>query len=355
MDIVTRARPRDDIIPLDMGEDTKKILGCLAGLALGDAMGRPTELLFNYNRIEKRYGRVEGLIGPDAGAVTDDTRLTLTVADAIIAKGGMVTADELVDHWKRHPEFTWRKFLRSYNRSEGFWIGEHIVAFAGRLGVPGHLTGYLNPSSAVAGNEAAMIMSPVGILFRGGPDEAADHARELSRATIVGPGAEVAAAWAAAISSAFVSDATTDSVIESARQSANTRTRGYIDRALWAAEGCADVFAARPDLYRGCLKSVPIDSRETIPVALAIFKLTDGDPMAAVIGGANFGRDSDTIAGMAGLLSGALRGIDAIDHDMYRKVCETNRIDLEWYAERLAGLRPKGGAGTKGSGDKEER
>jgi len=60
-----------------------------------------------------------------------------------------------------------------------------------------------------------------------------------------------------------------------------------------------------------------------------------GDPMTAVIGGANLGRDSDTIAGMAGLLSGALRGIEAIDQEMYKKVCEVNGFDLGVYAERL--------------------
>ncbi|MCJ7652696.1 MAG: hypothetical protein MUO75_03220 [Actinobacteria bacterium] len=60
-----------------------------------------------------------------------------------------------------------------------------------------------------------------------------------------------------------------------------------------------------------------------------------GDAMTAVIGGANLGRDSDTIAGMAGLLPGALRGIEAIDQEVYEKICEVNGFDLEVYAERL--------------------
>jgi ADP-ribosylglycohydrolase len=171
-----------------VGADVERIHGCLAGLAVGDAMGRPTELLFSYKRIEKKYGRVEDLKGRHAGAVTDDTRLTLTVADAILEKGGMISADDLVDHWKDRPDFRWRWFLKSYNRSEGFWFGEHIVAFAGRLGVPGHLTGYLNASSLFAGNEAAMIMAPVGIVLRGRPDEAAAGGEALSHACIVGPG-----------------------------------------------------------------------------------------------------------------------------------------------------------------------
>jgi ADP-ribosylglycohydrolase len=321
-----------------VGADVERIHGCLAGLAVGDAMGRPTELLLSYKRIEKKYGRVETLKGRQAGAVTDDTRLTKTVADAILEKGGMVSADDLVDHWKYRPDFRWRKFLKSYNRSEGFWFGEHIVAFAGRLGVPGRFTGYLNASSLFAGNEAAMIMAPVGIVLRGRPDEAAVSGEALSHACIVGPGAEMAGAWAAAISEALAGGATVESVLGAARGHASARILPYIDRALGVADRFSDVYEVRHALYSACLRPIQVDSRETVPVAMAMFKIAGGEPMTAVIGGANFGRDSDTIAGMAGLLSGALSGIEAIDAGTYRRVSEVNGFDLEDYARRLAAL-----------------
>jgi ADP-ribosylglycohydrolase len=319
-------------------KEHSRILGCLAGLAVGDAMGRPTELLLNYRRIEARHGKVTTLIGKDAGAVTDDTRLTLTLADAILERGRMISADELIDSWKWRPEFSWRKFLRSYNRSVGFWIGEHIVAWAGRLGVPGHLTGFLNPSWLFDGNEAAMIMAPVGIIFRGRPREAALAAREVARAMLVGEGVEAAGAWAAAIAAALTEGATVVSIVEEARRNASPKMRASMDRALSASERYSDVFSVRPGLYRCCLRPVMIDSRETVPVALALFRIAGGDPMTAVIGGANFGRDADTIAGMAGLLSGALAGIDSIDPELYRRVCEVNGFDIEDYAARLAAV-----------------
>jgi ADP-ribosylglycohydrolase len=293
-----------------MATELQKIQGCLAGLAVGDAMGRPTELLFNYRRIEKKYGRVQALVGRDAGAVTDDTRLTLTVADAIIEKGAMISADDLVAHWKHHPDFRWRKFLKSYNRNEGYWFGEHVVAFAGRLGVPGRYTGYLNASSLFAGNEAAMIMAPVGIVLRGRPEKACREGYALAHACIVGAGADMAGAWAAAISEALCREATVESVLEVARQSAPARIRTFIERALRVAAG----------------------------FALAMFMLAAGDPMTAAIGGANFGRDSDTIAGMAALLAGALSGIDAIDSGIYTRVSEVNGFDIEGYASRLADI-----------------
>ncbi|MFH1150832.1 MAG: ADP-ribosylglycohydrolase family protein [Actinomycetota bacterium] len=321
-----------------MYDEMGRVHGCLAGLAVGDAMGRPTELLLNYRRIERRYGRVTGLVGRDAGMVTDDTRLTLTVADAILANGGIVDADGLIDSWKDNPEFAWRKFLRSFNRRDGFWIGEHIVAWAGRLGLPGHLAGLLNPSWLAAGNEAAMIMAPVGILFRGRPEEAMRAGRDLGRACITGPALDVAGMWAACIAEALACGATVGSVLEAAVSFSTDRVRGYVDRALALSKGYSDPYSARAELYRCCLQPVFIDARETVPIALSMFAIAEGDPMTAILGGANFGRDSDTIAGMAGLLSGALAGFGAIDVGAYAKVTRANDFDLGRYAERLLAI-----------------
>jgi ADP-ribosylglycohydrolase len=321
-----------------MPTDLEKIHGCLAGLAVGDAMGRPTELLFNYKRIEKKLGRVTGLVGRARGEVTDDTRLSLTVADAIIDKGGMVTADELVDSWSRRPEFAWRRFARSFDRSQGFWFGEHVVAFAGRHGVPGRYTGYLNASWMFVGNEAAMIMAPVGIVFRGRPDEAARAGRQMSRACIVGTASDIAGAWAAGIAAALMPGATVETVVEVVRANAPARVLGYFDKALHIASRYDDVFEVRRALYESCLRLIQVDARETVPVALAMFVIARGDPMTAVIGGANFGRDSDTIAGMAGLLAGALSGVGRLDKQIYEAVLDANGFDMADYASRLEAI-----------------
>ncbi|MGZ5432547.1 MAG: ADP-ribosylglycohydrolase family protein, partial [Thermoanaerobaculia bacterium] len=47
------------------------------------------------------------------------------------------------------------------------------------------------------------------------------------------------------------------------------------------------------------LRAMP-DARETVPVALSLFYLANGDPRQTILYGANFGRDADTIASMAG-------------------------------------------------------
>jgi len=66
-----------------------KALGCLLGLAYGDALGRPTEFL-TVAEIERKYGpggprELDG----DPALVTVDTQLTLAVAWALHAAGAV--------------------------------------------------------------------------------------------------------------------------------------------------------------------------------------------------------------------------------------------------------------------------
>lgn len=65
-----------------------KVLGALYGFAIGDAMGATTEFM-TASAIHAQYGQVDQIIGGGwlhlkAGEVTDDTQMTLCVADAIM-------------------------------------------------------------------------------------------------------------------------------------------------------------------------------------------------------------------------------------------------------------------------------
>ena len=54
---------------------------------------------------------------------------------------------------------------------------------------------------------------------------------------------------------------------------------------------------------------------ELLGFALAMFKIAKGDVRQAAIGGTNIGRDSDTIAGRAAMLSGALKGAKSVPEE----------------------------------------
>ena len=81
--------------------------------------------------------------------------------------------------------------------------------------------------------------------------------------------------------------------------------RQLIEQALALARSANDYTAFRAAYHQRFRRAIACDSRETVPATLAICLLADGDPWKAVTYGANFGRDADTIACMAGYVCGA--------------------------------------------------
>jgi hypothetical protein len=79
-------------------------------------------------------------------------------------------------------------------------------------------------------------------------------------------------------------------------------------------------------------------SIEEVPVALGFLIVTGGDLVEAVRGAANYGRDNDSIAGMAGAIAGALGGEAAIPVDWRERVDAANRTDTGALADQLAAL-----------------
>jgi len=77
------------------------------------------------------------------------------------------------------------------------------------------------------------------------------------------------------------------------------------------------------------------DSRDTVSSALALFILAKGDPVKTVIYGANFGRDTDTIACMAGGVAGAYAGIEGFPKEWVEKVKKGSDRDQEKLARDL--------------------
>ena len=67
---------------------SNKVHGALYGVAIGDALGGPVEFM-SADEIRRRHGRIENMIGGGwlglkPGEVTDDTQMTIAVADGIL-------------------------------------------------------------------------------------------------------------------------------------------------------------------------------------------------------------------------------------------------------------------------------
>lgn len=93
-----------------------------------------------------------------------------------------------------------------------------------------------------------------------------------------------------------------------------------IEKALKIAKDAGDYKKFREEFYKTSLEIVMCDSRETVPCALALFYLANGDPVKAIIYGVNFGRDADTIGTMVGALAGAFKGVEGLKHEWVTKV-----------------------------------
>lgn len=321
--------------------------GCLAGLALGDALGMPSEFL-TPDEIAAAYGRIEGLVrapaghphaGLPLGRVTDDTEQALALAGVYLRQGRLdaeAVAQALLD-WEDHQE------------NASLYIGPST-----RQALEALRAGASPRESGRGGktNGAAMRIAPVGIVHAGDRESTL---RDTVEACLPTHGTTLAisgaAAVACAVSEAMVEGATVQSVLAAAQVGARRgRQHGAwtwtppleerIDLAVRLVNDAQDEERALHALYAWV--GVDLAVAESVPAAFGLVALAQGDPMQAVRHAANLGGDTDTIGAMAGAVCGALRGIGAVDRELLAVVERTNHLDLAGVARGLlaAGGRP---------------
>ncbi len=78
-----------------------------------------------------------------------------------------------------------------------------------------------------------------------------------------------------------------------------------------------------------------------MPLALGFLVVTRGDFEQSIFGGANYGRDCDSIASMAGAIAGTLHGAQAIRPGWIDQIKRANRIDLDELGNGLTLLARK--------------
>jgi ADP-ribosylglycohydrolase len=69
-------------------------------------------------------------------------------------------------------------------------------------------------------------------------------------------------------------------------------------------------------------------SIEELPIALGLALVAGGTYREAVLGAVNYGRDSDSIATMAGAITGALGGAAEVPAEWLDEVTRASKIDL---------------------------
>ncbi len=360
--------------PTTLLED--KAMGCLAGAAVGDAIGGATEG-WTVDAIRERYG---GWVDDIVPAFEDGTPRSERLSR--YAKGnGRITDDTLMTHALVEVYRRRRRHLGAYDVAEELvpllmgpaqWIPDmereeppiQRLFLAEKWLVARLHYGHVDPREAGVGNivncGAAMYMAPVGIVNPADPQGAYAEAIDIAGAHQSSYGREAAGVMAAAVAAAMGPDADVDSVVSAAIGVAHDGTRSALeavvdcarsfggdprDRETWVTllpalrAAMAPFDTVGPD-YRDPGLAARRPSRlhaiEELPVALGIVVATAGDTREAVLAATNYGRDSDSIATMAGAITGALNGLVSVPEQWRRQVATESQIELGEPALALA-------------------
>jgi ADP-ribosylglycohydrolase len=286
-----------------------KVYGCLVGGLIGDAMGAPAEGK-TYEEIEKQFGELRDF----EGAGTDDSAIKQILIEAILESGGYVTADEFAASFLRNKAKFYKLFyIPVRNMFHKVESGLSLPVYAG--------LGNMHSSSS------AMSISPMGIINACNPRQAAVETFDVAGLIHAGDSTfcrDGACAIAAATAEAINPAATVDSVLNAStaylHKTSSRVMIGWIDKTLKMARETGDYKKFRHAFYKTNLGDIISDSRETVPCVLALFYLAKGDPQQAIIYGANFGRDSDTIGTMVGALAGGFKGVGALKSEWVAKI-----------------------------------
>jgi ADP-ribosylglycohydrolase len=292
--------------------------GALIGTAIGDALGRPAEQR-SPRELRQRYGRLTdfqpwpGWMSGPKGTVTDDTQMTMCVAECLVANDARVDPADLA-----------RRFVAwlPIGRGKGRACVEAVSALA--RGVP-----WVEAGVPSAGNGAAMRAAPVGLAHVDDLNALRKDAALSAVVTHAHPTAVVSAvahAWLVARLASItpgqldapVLVADLHEAIDDLHDPGNPERGwehrpGKTDRPVRLADRLAEVpelLDRSPEeasdwLYCG------VFVLESLPMALWHFLHAIDDPERAVVDAVMGGHDADTVASMTGAYIGAYLGHDA--------------------------------------------
>lgn len=318
---------------------------CLAGLAIGDALGMPTEFL-TPGQISEHFGWVEDFVpSPEwhphscmrPGEITDDTGQALAIARAYGQNGTLglnAVIRELTNWAEGMPEEKYEVLVGpSTSRAlEAIKSGTHPE----KSGASGKTNG------------GSMRVAPVGIVRRGDITKAVEDAHVACIPThnttvaIAGAGA-VAAAIAEALKRESTLESITNAGKAGAREGGKNGTWAWgtrLEKRIELAEQIVGETENENQALCKLYEYVGVDMlvAESIATAFGIVRLAKGDPMKACVLGANIGGDTDTIAAVSGAICGAWRGMNYIDKGLLKVVLEVNGLDLCHEVQHLANI-----------------
>ena len=329
--------------------------GALAGLALGDALGMPTQEM-SPEQIRSVYGRITGLVDGDAsqpyapgmpaGSVTDDTEQALLVASLLVRGRGTSSGRVALDAGEfAHALLDWEDSM--IERGSLDLLGPSTKAALERVRAG---EDPLSVGGAGTTNGAAMRVTPIGIaMSTADPEAFADAVWSSCQVThATRQGFQSAALVAAAVSMGIDWDTPSASDMTALLWKAVSYVDSLPERGAWTPD--PDVVAATRRAMQlvanpassslECLVEqvgTSVASAQAIPMAFALLA-RDPSPQA-LLDAANIGGDTDTIGAIAGAILGAALGEQVLPADSLSMIEEVSHLGLPSVALELLELR----------------
>ncbi|MEM8730370.1 MAG: ADP-ribosylglycohydrolase family protein [Pseudomonadota bacterium] len=318
--------------------------GALLGVALGDALGMPSQTL-THDDVRARYGQITGFVAPFedhpvshglvAGQVTDDTEQTMLLGRRLITGKGEIDPG------------LWASDLLNWERDVRARGLRDLLGPSSKAALDGLMSGMSPADTGRAGttNGAAMRIAPVAIATPPAPVSAqVDRVEAACRLTHNTGEAIAAAAAVAAVISAGLNgagfEATRPLALQSAKEgqgrghaAGHPDMAGRIALALEIAARTRDAEAIRREI------GTSVASCQSVPAAFGVVLLAEGDPWNAGLIAANIGDDTDTIGAMACAMAGACRGRGCFPEAAVRTLNAANTLDIDAMAAALLNLR----------------
>ena len=332
--------------------------GALYGLAIGDALGMPTQML-SRAQIRARWGELLSGFEPappghpiaaglPAGAVTDDTEQAVLLGRLLVSGHGTFDPNEFAAALVR-----WERGMAERGSLD-------LLGPSTKRAVAAILAGTPPEEAGMAGttNGAAMRIVPVGIAVpldsaapsRYGLPALVDQVVMASEVThntgiALAGAAAVAAAVSAGVSGATIAEATSLGT-QAARIAAG---RGHwvagadvAARIEWATGLVAGLAEAEAAELIYSLAGTGLATQESVPAAFAVLAAVPADPWRAARLAASLGGDCDTIAAMAGAIAGACHGVGSFPPGAVA-VIDAQGLGLAALAGELLALRDRPG------------
>ena len=332
-----------------------RAFGALAGLALGDALGMPTQAM-SPAQIRAVYGRITGLVDGDAsqpyapgmpaGSVTDDTEQALLVASLLVRGRGSSSGRVALNAVEfAHALLAWEDSM--IERGSLDLLGPSTKAALERVRAG---EDPLTVGGEGTTNGAAMRVTPIGIaVSTADPEAFADAVWSSCQVThATRQGFQSAALVAAAVSMGIDAARSPSLDLRSLLWKAVTYVDSLPERGAWTPD--PDVVAATRRAMQlavnpassslECLVEqvgTSVASAHAIPMAFALLARVPSPQ--ALLDAANIGGDTDTIGAIAGAILGAALGVQDLPTDSLTMIEEVSHLGLSSVAGDLLELR----------------